>query len=341
MPFDEFGEFFRQMPPGLIANLCTIGTMILALMVYFGFVKPRRAQRRLAEREAAVQERELQSVYGYPPEQDGGDLPDMDSLIAGDHPDSTPQQTVHAPEPVPSMPVTAPEPQKVAIPTRRKGEYAVRLNNGQNARAVEVISVLRDSVDDRLIVQIGETGYRTLVDLPDVKARFSEIMKELATTISEADAGYPEEVQAEAETFELIEGEESEPLDFPDLDILSETPPVHAAAPRPASTVPLPGDLPKIQQQTQVKSGGFLRPAKVEVEAMPEINIASAIQAYLQHKLWQERAFPGRMIHVHSAPSGGVMIQVDNDYFESVGEVSDVEVREYIAAAIQEWQERQ
>jgi hypothetical protein len=74
---------------------------------------------------------------------------------------------------------------------------------------------------------------------------------------------------------------------------------------------------------------------------MPEINIASAIQAYLQHKLWQERAFPGRMIHVHSAPSGGVMIQVDNDYFESVGEVSDPAVREYIAAAIQEWQERQ
>lgn len=337
MPFDEFSEFFRQMPPGLIANLCTIGTMLLALMVYFGFVKPRRAQRRLAEREAAVHEREIQALYGIP-EEDGHDMPDMDSLIGGDQPDIMPRTPPSAPTPVP-----APQPQKTVIPTRRKGEYAVRLNTGQNARAVEVISVLRDSVDNRLIVQIGDTGYRTLVDQSDAHANFSEIMRELANTIAQPDEGYPAETQPAVETFELVEGEESEPLDFPDLDVLSSVspPPSAPAASRPKPEAPRPGDLPKVQQQTQVKSGGFLRPAKVEVEPVQEINIASAIQAYLQHKLWQERAFPGRMIHVHSAAGGGVMIQVDENYFESVGEITDSEVREYIATTIQEWQERQ
>jgi hypothetical protein len=141
------------------------------------------------------------------------------------------------------------------------------------------------------------------------------------------------------------DAQESEPLDLPDLDDLSSLPQA-APAPAPArseparAAIPLPGDLPR-PGAAQIRSGGFLRAARIEVEPAQEINIAAAIETYLQHKLWEERAFPGRAIHVHSAPGGGVMIQVDDLYYDSVGDVDDAEVRAYLAAAIQEWGDRQ
>ena len=105
--------------------------------------------------------------------------------------------------------------------------------------------------------------------------------------------------------------------------------------------IPLPGDLPKFRMPEKIEppKRGRVKPERTPV---PEINIAAAIESYLQHKLSMTGAFPGRSIHVSQSPlHGGVLIEVDGVFFEAVADIKDDAVREYIAAAIQEWQDRQ
>jgi hypothetical protein len=77
------------------------------------------------------------------------------------------------------------------------------------------------------------------------------------------------------------------------------------------------------------------------MRSIPELDIAGAIETYLQHKLAQTPEYAGRKIHVHSAPGGGVRIQVDESFYDAVGDVTDAGVREFLSATIQEWQDRQ
>jgi len=107
------------------------------------------------------------------------------------------------------------------------------------------------------------------------------------------------------------------------------------------SGMAMPGDLPKFKMPDKPEippRRGRNAPPK---EAIPEINIAAAIESYLQHKLMQTPAYAGRNIHVRPASHGGVQIDVDGHIFESVGEVEEVAVREFLATTIAEWQSRQ
>ena len=89
---------------------------------------------------------------------------------------------------------------------------------------------------------------------------------------------------------------------------------------------------------TPVKPKRGQRPV---AEPIPEINIAEAIESFLQHKLAQSPEYGERSIHVRPALHGGVTIEVDGAFYEAVGEVADEEVREYLTATIAEWQARQ
>ena len=75
-------------------------------------------------------------------------------------------------------------------------------------------------------------------------------------------------------------------------------------------------------------------------EPIPEINIAAAIEAFLQYRL-PTSPLAGRSIHVLGAPGGGLNITVDGRAYEAVSEVDDGEVRAYLQAIIEEWQARQ
>src|SRR5262249_11356221 len=116
-----------------------------------------------------------------------------------------------------------------------------------------------------------------------------------------------------------------------------------APKPRPASPPPpipasgvLPGDLPsfKLDDNPLAKPK---RGQKLEQKPVPEINIAGAIEAYLQYKLQHSPEYAGHSIHIHPAPGGGVSIEADGKYYEAVSDVADPAVREFIAQAIQEW----
>lgn len=122
--------------------------------------------------------------------------------------------------------------------------------------------------------------------------------------------------------------------------------------PRPAVTPPptpaaakMAFDLPDYKalgaQDKVVKKGGLLSRGKLELTPLPELNIAAAIEAYLQQKLIVSPDFIGRRIHVHSAPDGGVRIEVDGQFFDGVSDIADPNVRNFVSATIQEWQDRQ
>lgn len=298
MEMNEFGDFFGQMPPVLIFNVCMVMFLIGGLLVYFTLVRPYVKMRNRKGQETA--------------------------------------------SPAFNTPVPY-------IPPRRNGEYTVKLPDGQSARAIEVLAILRDTADDRLIVQLDSTGYRTLVDHPEVKSKFTALMKELAETIARADT--PRPVLETAQNISLsADLEMPDDLDLPDLDSLSSVPtplpapvtPPKRPTPPPASGT-MPGTLPNYREASEPKvtKQGLFRAPKVEFQTMPELNLAASIEAYLQHRLSHTPEYAHRDIHVHAAPGGGVRIQVDDRYYDAVGDVEDPSIRSFITFAIEEWQEQQ
>jgi len=121
--------------------------------------------------------------------------------------------------------------------------------------------------------------------------------------------------------------------------------PIPPAA-NPAPNVPrgtLPGDLPSYRFDDNPatihknRMGGV---KKVEFEAPPPVDIASAIENYLQFKIGQTPDMQGRRIHIRPSISGGVRILVGDASYDFVDEVPDAEVRSFIQVAIAEWQSR-
>ncbi len=170
-----------------------------------------------------------------------------------------------------------------------------------------------------MIIRIGDQAYRNppAVADADFKRRFHTILRDLG--------GAPPPVEAKP---------------VPPKAATGEVPAAASAAPPMfAADEPIPGDLPKFTiPDNPVKPKRGQRPV---AEPIPEINIAASIESFLQHKLGRSPEFGGRSIHVRSALHGGVTIEVDGTFYETVGEVADDEVRDYLTATIAEWQARQ
>jgi hypothetical protein len=344
---DEVNQFFAQIPPALICYVAAFFIGIFGLMLYFGVIKPARARRQLNNLTAAqsaaataTQSSEFSTAPAYP------------STMA-----------------------------YAAAPSRasRPGEYRVKLSDGHMTEAREVLAVARDLEDDRLLVYVDGVGYRSMVESPEVKAKFTALMRELAETIAKADVPRPvapvispadlaDDMLDELTDVDGYAGYEDD-LDLPDVDLLTAptmsepsqmTPPPYTAPPAPAaptstrntvSSVPpaadgtMPGALPSYRTENDnnisLKRQGIFRTPKVDLQPVPELNLAGAIEAYLQHKLNFTPEYVDRELHVHAAPGGGVRIQVDNRYYDAVSDIEDETVRTFIAETIQEWQERQ
>lgn len=317
----DLSDFIAQIPIGPIIMFCGSGILIVIAMV--GIIQGR------ARKERAARQAQVPSFVG---DAEPVDLPELDMLA----------------------PVTAEKPRSDVLPisptrTTRKGMYTVNLNDGSSAEAVEVLTVLRDVVDGGLIVQMGDRAYRSVAHDEALKNSFLKVMRELSFIVKTTPMESPE-------TEEAIqpEPEPEEPTPLRDLV----TPPAEAKTlaaepdkPKvspvpPPPTTPegaMPGDLPRFsldERPAAPKRGGLLRRGKLELEPVPELNIAGAIEAYLQHKLKYTSDYSGRSIHVHPAPGGGVSIEVDGRFFDAVNDVDDPTVRTFLQETIQEWQQR-
>ncbi len=331
------GNLLGQIMPLIIAwILFPLAMLILYFVVRSELNKRKRARAKLEDTPATPAggvsalemlrqaTPEAQRVTQY----DTGELPELDLLLS-------------------------PVPTKSAATSPRMPHDAaqrVQLHTGQVTAAKEVLTILRDEHDQRLLVQIGTMGYRTLLDSPEAKKEFTRLMKELSGIIMTPDenasgtlaplpadhampmAEQPEETNSLGD---LLAARATEP----------QAPPIKKTAPPPPPKTTdgrMPGDLPSYKfddnpANIQMGRGGV---KKVEFTPPPTIDIPSAIEAYLQYKIQYTPEYQGRDIHVKSAPGGGVRIQVGDKFFDAVDEVNDVEIRQFLQETIAEWQQR-
>lgn len=331
----DVGNLVGQIFPLIMAwILFPIFMLILYFVVRGQLNKRKREQANLNEKPASATSSTsaLDMLRQVTPEServtqyDTGELPELDLLLKPS-----------SPAPTQSVPLR--------VPTT--SAQRVQLHTGQVTTAKEVLTILRDDHDQRLFVQIGTTGYRTLLDSPEAKKEFTRLMKELSGIIMTADTAHDE--------FQPTPNQAALPHEKPDEtatlgDLLTpkvpETtaPPVKKTAPPPPSADGrMPGDLPSYRfddnpANIQIGRTGV---KKVEFTPPPTVDIPSAIEAYLQYKIQYTPEYQGRNIHVKPAPGGGVRIQVGDTFFDAVDEVSDIEIRHFLQETITEWQQRQ
>jgi hypothetical protein len=304
---DELGGLIEQLPRGLIVMTCTAGLLWVLLLVYFAAIRPARARRRNAvSTAAAAAENPTYNPLPTPePVMPAAELPDLDMLMgaADDEPDFD------------VAPAAAPRP-AAAANARRLGTADVRLADGEMVHAREALLVLRDPRDGQLIVQVDDTGYKSLDGPYSPRARVEALLREVG----------------------ILLGAEQRPAGPPP----QAAPQSSVAPPSPTGTGAMPGDLPRYSElKDEIVSRGAFRPHKTERAAVPELNIPAAIEAYLQYSKSFTPEFAQRSIHVLPAIGGGVRIEVDGTYYDGVNDVADADVRAFLQATIQEWQKRQ
>ena len=365
--FDDFGEFFNQIPLGLIVMVCGSGLLLFCAFAWFVYFKPQRNKRR-AQTSAALENdylddevappmqtqsvsasQEVQPAAMPAPTFDPMDMPDLD-LLVDDLQDEQPQppnprDPVMEPEflahPMQDVPATSRPAQSQPITKGQK--YRVKLNSGDTIFTEEIVSIMRDPRDGRLVVYHEGTGYRTLVDTPDVKKEFVAIMRELSEVVTQPDENPPEaalDIGVIPEVEDVVE-----PVDETLIPEPTPAPPKRTTPPPPPMGPggAMPGDMPSFKlDDTKVEptSKGLFGRAKFDFAAVEELDLGARIEAYLQHKLNYTPEYTGRNIHVRTAPGGGVRIQVDDNFYDAVGDVADPEIRAFLAETIQEWQDR-
>ncbi len=320
---NELQQFLEQpFVSTMLGMLCFLSLLLVAVVVLLVYVRRQKAAR-LGLASAST---EGFSMSNH------DDMPDMNLLVSAP---AQPEAKVAAPViPVsqPVAPVTpAPQPATPARPVR-KGTFQITPRDGVSTEAVEVLTILRDVTDGSLLIQMGDKVYQNVNIDSEFRDRFNKLMGELGQIVKQTTP--PAASNPAPQT--AVE----QPAEIP------QPAPSVAAAPkasRPASPPPVtangvvPGVLPSFKLDDQPM--GQKRGRKLELPPVPEINIAGAIESYLQHKLWQSGDLPGRSVHIYPSPGGGVRIEVDGQFYEAVGDITDANVREYLAQTIQEWQE--
>ncbi|MGB1287290.1 MAG: hypothetical protein ACPG7F_12195, partial [Aggregatilineales bacterium] len=177
----DMGEFVGQIIPIVIAYLM-IPTVILAAFFIGRRVWQQQRGETPAKKTTTVSETAspdalslLRSVSPEPVNRDPVDenaLPDLDLLMS-------------------SLENPSPAPQVTPVRTATDGKYDVQLNTGQTSRAKEVLVILRDEHDGRLMVQMDDTAYRSLKHEPASRQKFTLLMKELSKVIMTEDDDSP------------------------------------------------------------------------------------------------------------------------------------------------------
>lgn len=302
-------EFLGQIPFGFILMFCGSGIALVVSLTLIVNARRQKAQR-LAMSAQIGAPAGVMPLMAY----ETREMPDLDSLL-------------NSPPPAP--------PAKPARP----GVQPVTLTDGETVEAIELLTVMRDVTTGGLIVEINDKKYRVRGSMSDTEFRnkLKSLMKEVATALG-GSAPLNPPASADAGTGHIPP---------------ASAPPA-AAAPTPAAPVEVPRftppavpassaafDLPKFSLENATTPMSRKELKQQMSAPIPQIDIAGAIEAFLQHKLATTEQFPGRQIHVKPAKDGGIRIQVDNQFFEAVSDVNEPDIQAFLKATIAEWQERQ
>ncbi len=328
----DFSEFLGQpFITTMMSILCVVFLLLVGTIAALVYVRRRKAQQKLA----ATVTPGFVTAANYA--SSGHDMPDLDLLVNTFSSPPAPK-----PSPVAVTPPAVVSASPAPIRSARKGTFTIIPKDGSSTEAVEVLTILRDVVDGSLLVQMGETTYHNVSSNQEFKERFNKLMREVGQMVTKPAPTSSIVTEPEPQT----PSTETEPPVPSVSDLMQSNEPSFLAPKKPtAPPAPyapigtLPGDLPsfKLEDNPMQK---LKRGRKADLPPVPEINIAGAIGAYLQHKLSQTPEYSNHSIHIYPAPGGGVSIEVDGKYFEAVSDVSDPEIREFLSNTISEWQER-
>lgn len=319
---DFIGQIFRQAPLVLFAPF-VFGALYVASMV---IVFRRAAARRRRAREA----RDLMGeTKGFSPTEKSKPKlreperapqtvalpePDLDLLTMGiaSKPRSAP------PVPAPPLPSLIPDDLPTYPPLEVLSEPVIEVIDADMAEevtdAVEVMRVWRDVNDGSLIIQMGSQRYRSAAEIrnPDLLRRFSAVVRDL---------------------WNMINGQ------------------ANPTIPPPPQAVRLPADTGSIgnlrASEAEPKKPGGLKKLVQQVSGAPKTTadkpkgIAEAVEEFLQYKLLGSPEFSVHSIHIRPGLDHGLRIEVDGHFYDSIGEVVDVDVREFLFAMMREWEARQ
>lgn len=182
---------------------------------------------------------------------------------------------------------------------------------------VEVMRIFRDLNDGGLIIQMGNQRYRTLDEVknPDLARRFTAVVRELWALVGGGSARELPQITPLPPS-----GAPAQPS-----GLLSRAGSAESEASKPTR-------LGRLTQQ--IRGGG--KAAKSEEPK----GIADAIEEYLQFRLLNTPDFATRSIHIRPALDTGVSIEVDGHYYESINDVIDADVREFLSTVMKEWEAR-
>lgn len=309
-------EFLGQIPFGFILMFCGSGVALIVSLVLIVNARRQKAQRVAMSTQPAASAASAAAMplMAY----ETSEMPDLDTLL-------------NSPPPAPTA------------RSARPGVQPVTLTNGEAVEAIELLTVMRDVTSGGLIVQINDKKYRVAGSMSDADFRnkLKSLMKEVATALGGSAPLSPQ-------TSVPISAGHASPAP-PASATKSPSPASAAAAPvePPRFSPPPPPvtsavfDLPKFSLEN-TSTPMSRKELKQQMNApIPQIDIAGAIEAFLQHKLATSAQFPGRQIHVKPAKDAGIRIQVDHQFFEAVSDVSEPDIQAFLQATIAEWQERQ
>lgn len=185
---------------------------------------------------------------------------------------------------------------------------------------VEVLRVLRDLADGRLVIEIGGKRYWSLAEIidPQVKRRFTGNAQALAQF-------------AQMSTAPLSQATiSSTPADV-------EQSPLSA---QPATYPPPPQPLAPPFQPASTTEAAVL-PEDSEEEPGGPKTMADEIEELIQLRLRMTPTLMYRSIHIRQGAGGGIRVEVDGSYFDSVADVTESEVTAFLQSVIREWEARQ
>ena len=70
-------------------------------------------------------------------------------------------------------------------------------------------------------------------------------------------------------------------------------------------------------------------------------SMADEIEELLQYRLTLSPELKHRSIHIRPGIGGAILIEVDGEFFDGVGDIIDGAVSEFIQSTIREWEARQ
>ncbi|MBX3081271.1 MAG: hypothetical protein KF716_06520 [Anaerolineae bacterium] len=332
-----FGDFLGQIPAYFFIVPLILGVAYIAVMVY---IFRRAAERRRKKRDA--QQQQLMAQMGMPmgmtpqaamagnqfvpmarpaitplpsvPEPDLADLLSDALLNEADHMGAVLSATPALVNPPPAAMPVNPPPMEAEMPITPLSSLSS--SDDVPADAIEVMRIWRDVNDGGLIIQMGNQRYRSADEIqsPDLLRRFTAVVRELSA---------------------MIGGVVAPQGSIRPLPPASPMPPM----PRPASNFSFSGS-------ESPKSGGVLnrlmgRPAAPPPASDQPAGIAASVEEYLQSRLLGSPEFAQRSIHIRPSLDHGIKIEVDNRYFDSIAEVDDPAVRDYLLTMMREWESRQ